>query len=529
VADSYLAPGDSTANRVRRALVAAVLTGGAILAGTHVGGIAEAADPPQARPNVIVVVTDDMPLSFLTPAAMPHTLDLLGAQGTTFTDAVVATPLCCPSRAAYLTGQYGHNNGVLSNRPGYADLQLKESVLPAWLRRAGYMTFHVGRYLNGYKQVSGARPAPGWKRWFTAIEPRNYYGYHLAIEKKTVREGFKREDYLTRVLNRRAVSVIRNHAPRDRPFYLQVDHLAPHDETRRSRGPCSASAIPTPGALKLFATAPVPEPPSFDEQDVSDKPSFIRELEPLDALSFAELQREYRCRIASLVEVDRGIRKIVAALATTGELDNTMIAFTSDNGFFVGEHRVPYAKYLPYEEGIHVPLLVRFPASIGAAAVVQEPVANIDLTATIVEIAGATPCIAGGCRVLDGRSVLGLASGRDPGWPQDRGIAIELDRRFGTGERTLPCAFQGVRTSGHLMVEYTSVPRPGDLACEPSTEAELYDFGADPFQLENLYPTKAGTAQRLVQDELAERLVRLRDCAGIAGRDPEPASGHYCE
>jgi N-acetylglucosamine-6-sulfatase len=520
----------SRQERGRWRLAAAALTAAAIVAGTQANGIVGIADAtPQARPNVIVVVTDDMPLSFLTPAAMPHTLDLLAAQGTTFTDAVVTTPLCCPSRAAYLTGQYGHNNGVLSNRPGYADLQVKDSVLPAWLRRAGYTTFHVGRYLNGYKQVSGARPAPGWKRWFTAIEPRNYYGYHLAIERKTVREGFKREDYLTRVLNRRAISVIRNQAPRARPFYLQLDHLAPHDETRRSRGPCAASAIPTPGALKLFATAPVPEPPSFDEQDVSDKPSFIRQLEPLNDASFAELQREYRCRIASLVEVDRGIEKIVGALAALGELENTMIVFTSDNGFFVGEHRVPYAKYLPYEEGIHVPLLIRFPASIGAQPVVEEPIANIDLTATILELAGAVPCAGSGCRVLDGRSLVGLAAGSDPGWPQDRGIAIELDRRFGTGERTLPCAFQGVRTSGHLMVEYTSVPRPEDLVCEPSTEAELYDLGADPFQLENLYPTQAGTAQRLVQDELTERLALLRDCAGIAGRDPEPASGHYCE
>jgi N-acetylglucosamine-6-sulfatase len=520
----------STANRVWRAIAAAALTAAVILAGAYASGIAGVASAgTQARPNVIVVVTDDMPLSFLTSAAMPHTLDLLGTQGTTFTDAVVTTPLCCPSRAAYLTGQYGHNNGVLSNRPGYADLQLKGNILPAWLRRAGYTTFHVGRYLNGYKQVAGARPAPGWKRWFTAIEPRNYYGYHLAIEKKTVKEGFKREDYLTRVLNRRAVSVIRNHAPRDRPFYLQLDHLAPHDETRRSAGPCSSSAIPTPGALQLFATAPVPEPPSFDEQEVSDKPSFIQQLEPFNEVSFADLQREFRCRSASLVEVDRGIAKIVAALSAKGDLDNTMIAFTSDNGFFVGEHRVPYAKYLPYEEGIHVPLLVRFPASVGAQPVVEQPVANIDLTATILELAGAAPCIASGCRVIDGRSVLHLAAGGDPGWPQDRGIGIELDRRFGTGERTLPCAYQGVRTASHLMVEYTSIPRAGDLVCEPSAEAELYDLDADPFQLQNLHPTQPGTAQRLLENELTERLVQLRDCAGIAARDPEPASGHYCE
>jgi N-acetylglucosamine-6-sulfatase len=512
------------------ASIIAGLTVVAMLAGAGLGGVAgSVAAKPQARPNVIVVVTDDLPMSFLAADALPHTLELLGAQGTTFTDAVVTTPLCCPSRAAYLTGQYGHNNGVLSNRPGYSDLLLKGSVLPAWLRRAGYATFHVGRYLNGYKQVSGARPAPGWKRWFTVLEPRNYYGYQLAIERKTVRAGFKREDYLTRVLNRRAVSVIRQHAPGQRPFYLQLDHLAPHDETRHSDGPCGASAIPTPGALAKFAGAPLPMPVSFDEADVSDKPSFIQQLQLFDESGFADLEREYRCRMASLVEVDRGIQKIVDALAAKGELDETMIAFTSDNGFYVGEHRARQAKYLPYEEGIHVPLLVRFPASVGALPVVSEPVANIDLTATVLEIAGATPCLASGCRVIDGRSVLHLAAGNDPGWPADRGIGIELDRRFGTGDRTLPCAYHGVRTSTHLLVEYTSVPDPGSLVCEDSTEAELYDLVSDPFELENLYPTRPGTAARAAEDELAERLTRLSDCAGISGRDPEPASGHYCE
>jgi N-acetylglucosamine-6-sulfatase len=508
----------------------AVASVAAALAAGWVGGIADsAAAPPQARPNVIVVVTDDMPLSFLVPDALPNTLELLGAQGTTFTNAVVTTPLCCPSRASYLTGQYGHNNGVLSNRPGYADLQMKGNILPAWLGRAGYATFHIGRYLNGYKQVAGTRPGPGWNRWFTSLEPRNYYGYDLAIENRTVRQGLKREDYLTRVLNRRAVTVIRQQAPGPRPFYLQLDHLAPHDETRRSDGPCGGSAIPTPGALKRFASASLPIPPSFDEADVSDKPSFIQRLKPFDASAYANLEREYRCRIASLVEVDRGIRKIVNVLAAKGELDETLIAFTSDNGFYVGEHRIPYAKYLPYEEGIHVPLLVRFPASVGALPVVEQPVANIDLTATVLEIAGATPCVASGCRVLDGRSVLRLAAGNDPGWPANRGIAIELDRRFGTGDRTLPCAYEGVRTSSHILVEYTSAPDPAGLFCEPAHEVELYDLVSDPFQLANMHPTAAGTHARAVQDELTQRMTRLSDCAGIAGRDPEPASGHYCD
>jgi N-acetylglucosamine-6-sulfatase len=512
------------------ALAAATLAALAALAGAYAGmGPEPAAAANQSRPNIVVVVTDDMPLSFLSTATMPTTLELLGAQGTTFEDSVVTTPLCCPSRAAFLTGQYGHNNGVLANRPGYGDLVAKRSTLPMWLRRAGYATVHLGRFLNGFKQRGPNKIAPGWDGWYTALEPRNYYDYDLQVNGRTIHHGFKPSDYLTRVLNRLAVRIIRDQVPTRRPLYLQLDHFAPHDEWRHSGGYCDASAIPPPGALERFAGVTLPRPPSFNEEDTSDKPSFIRRLIPINDFAIADIEREYRCRLASLLEVDRGVQKIVSALAQKGELENTMIVFTSDNGFFNGEHRVPYEKYLPYEEGIRVPLLIRFPASLGATSVVGAPVANIDLTATITELAGAVPCTKAACRALDGRSLVPLARGEAPDWAQNRGIMIELDRRFGEGSRRLPCQYQGIRTSGYLFVEYSSVPDPVDGLCRESSEAELYDLNADPFQLQNLYPVRAGTPDQLVEQQLAERLAHLRGCAGIDGRDPVPVSGHYCE
>jgi N-acetylglucosamine-6-sulfatase len=525
----WLVGGDLSRRRVTGPVAAAVLAAGVALGGVYAGSATSpAAAAGQSQPNVIVVVTDDMPMLFLSGATLPTTLQLLGAEGTTFADSVVTTPLCCPSRASFLTGQYGHNNGVLSNRPGYRDLISKRSTLPMWLRRAGYATVHLGRYLNGYNQEGPKKVAPGWDEWYTALEPRNYYNYDLQVNGKTVHHGRKPSDYLTRVLNRLAVKMIRKYVPTKRPLYLQVDQFAPHDEWAHSGGYCDASATPSPGTLERFAGAPLPITPSFNEEDIADKPSFIRQLKPLDVYAIADVEREYRCRLASLVDVDRGVGKIVSALAAKGELDNTMIVFTSDNGFFHGEHRVAYEKYLPYEEAIRVPLMVRFPTSVGATSVVETPVSNIDLTATITEIAGATPCTAAGCRVLDGRSLLPLAQGGSPEWAQDRGILIELDRRFGEATRRLPCLYQGIRTSGHLFVEYTSVPGPDGL-CRDSDEIEFYDLSSDPFELQNLYPATPGTAQQLVQQQLAERLATLRDCAGIEGRDPPPASGHYCD
>jgi arylsulfatase A-like enzyme len=515
----------------RVAILAAWLMSLAAVGAALASGAAEPASAkPQARPNIIVVITDDMPLSYMNASTLPNTIELLGNQGTTFTDSVVTTPLCCPSRAAYLTGQYGHNNGVLSNRPGYGDLVGKTNTLPVWLRNSGYTTIHLGRYFNGYKEVGGTKVAPGWDRWFTALEPRNYYDYDLEVNDRTVHYGKAPKDYLTSVINGIAVREIRKQAKRKRPFYMQVDQLAPHDEWRNSGGPCGASAIPGPGDLEQFANEPLPEGPSFNEQDMSDKPPYMAVRPVLNEVSIADITREYRCRLASMLAVDRGVERIVSTLAAKGELDNTLVVFTSDNGFYNGEHRVPFEKYLPYEEGIHMPLLARFPASVGAVSQVDPTVSQIDLTATILELAGAPPCMNKNvCRTLDGRSFLPLARGETPDWVDDRGILIELDRRFGEGLKELPCFYDGIRTATDVYIEYLSVPDPIDGLCRESFQAELYDLAADPFQLENLYPTKPGTAERERQAQLKARLDVLRDCAGIEGRDPVPASGHYCE
>jgi arylsulfatase A-like enzyme len=498
-----------------------------------VAGTASAKPKPQTRPNIVVIMVDDMPMSFMQPQTLGNTMELLGNQGTTFNDFVVTTPLCCPSRATYVSGQYGHNNGVLANRPGYDALRDKRNVLPAWLKRAGYYTAHVGRYLNGYKNGGKSKVAPGFDGWFTALEPRNFYDYDLQVNGETVHFGNKPKDYLTNVLNRYAMKVIKRRARGSRPFYLQIDHLAPHDEWRDTGPPCGRSAIPGPGDLTPFLSQPLPSPPNYNEEDMSDKPFFLHSLEKVDEFAYADIQREWQCRMASLLAVDRGVAKIVSTLAAKGELDNTMIAFTSDNGFYHGEHRIPYEKYLPYEEGIHMPLLVRFPTSVGAVPAVDHVTANIDLAPTLLELAGASPCIGKrgtACRTLDGRSLLPLARGESPDWAVDREIVIELDRRF--GEQSLPfrpCFYEGLRTSQYSYVEYLSVPGVSDGLCRETRQIDFYDLEADPYQLENLFPTPPATPERAAYDHLAARLAELRDCAGIEGRDPVPPSGHFCD
>ncbi len=176
-----------------------------------------------------------------------------------------------------ITGQYGHNNGVLANRPGYGALTDRRSTLPAWLRAAGYRTAHVGRWMNGFRKFGGGGAAPGWDSWFTMGESQTYFGYKVNDDGSEIRFGKGRRDYVTRVLNQAALKVIRREVGSSRPFYLQLDHIAPHADGANGEktGPCAHSAIPPSRAPTGFETTPLPTPPSFNEADVGDKPSFV--------------------------------------------------------------------------------------------------------------------------------------------------------------------------------------------------------------------------------------------------------------
>ncbi|HEX2467722.1 MAG TPA: sulfatase [Solirubrobacterales bacterium] len=524
-----------TAPRAALALLA-VLALALLAAGGPFGGAVAAAQGGGKPPNIILVVTDDQPLEAFNSAVMPRTARRLARRGTAFENAVVTTPQCCPSRATLLTGQYGHNHGLLDNDPGWPALEAKNNTLPNWLRAAGYRTAHVGKWLHHYGERTERRNAvgPGWSQWQTFLT-LDYYDYRLRVNGRSVRYGDEPADHLTRVLNRRATGIVKRSLPKRKPLYLQLDHVAPHRGDGGS-GRCRRSAVPDPRDRKLFRKQPLPRPPSFNEADVSDKPSFASERPPLGGKQIASIRRKYRCALASLRAVDRGIGKLVRAVRRSGERRNTAIIFTSDNGFFAGEHRMARGKVLPYEESIRVPLVMVLPRRLTGAAgqpnVVAEPVANVDLAPTILELARAQPCRRGQCRTLDGRSLAGLALGSDESWPEDRAIAVEFSTpsRAGRPNGIFTCAYTGLWTGERVFVDHMRIPDPeSGFACEPSPGVEeLYHLAADPFQLNNLaFTDPAGSAAE--RAELRDRLDALRSCAGVAGRDPAPPDGANCE
>jgi arylsulfatase A-like enzyme len=498
-----------------------------------VGGESRAQSSPEPEPpppNIVVIMTDDQSASTMTEKFMPLTHDLLVEPGTVFRNFVATTPICCPSRATFYTGQYAHNNGVFQNTPGYAGLKEKENVLPVWLRQAGYRTALVGKFMHGYEDAvdPASTPAPGYTDWFGFLV-NSYYRYVVSEDGAPVRYGNDPQDYATSVINRRALKLIHDYAEEDDPFFIHVAHVAPH--SHRTKGSiCDKSAQPAPRDVGRYSRAifPDPAPPSFNEADVLDKPAFIDRLRRLTPEDIQELKRKYRCRVASLRQIDRGVKAIVRELDDADELANTILILTGDNGYFEGQHRLRRGKGLPYEESILQPLVMRVPSRYltdgRPVQAVPEIVATIDLAPTLLELAGAEPCTdAGACRTLDGRSLVPLLEGETSGFGR-RGVLIEYRAPRGSGGRSAEggaCEYAAIRTEEALYARYTVIENDAG-ACVTDLEIEHYDLRDDPFEVDNLFPGPTPELEEQ-EDELRERLSALQRCNGTH-QDGTPGS-----
>lgn len=473
---------------------------------------------PAPKPNIVVIETDDQPVGEFRGGVMPFTERRIADRGTRFPRYMVTSPFCCPSRGSLITGQYAHNHEAWNS---YETLTEPANNLATWLGNAGYRTALVGKYLNHYDKAVDpvTRPEAGWDQWRMLLQPLTYYGYDVSDNGRRVHLGFNDRAYQTTYLNRQAANIVGRWAPEPKPFFLWMTPHAPHGEKGRSPRRCAGKAVPAPGDEALFGNRELPRPPSFNERRMGDKPQFMRSVPRLGKDDLEELKDARRCRLASLREVDRGVRLIFRTLKEKGELGDTIIVFTSDNGLFEGEHRLKGGKRLPYREAVEVPFAARIPQKVMGTSVpgrIRQPVANIDLAPTFLELAGADPCRAvGDCRILDGRSLVPLLQGDESAWPADRGIGMEMRN----------CRYVAITADEQVYVEHHSVPvNPiRTQGCTKDFTVEHYDMADDPHQLRNLGPNSAS-------DALIDRLHHIRDCTGIEGRDPPPGpGGHYCE
>lgn len=460
------------------------LAAGIAMAGVA-AGLAAARQPVAAEaaapaPNVVVVMTDDQRAGELR--AMRTVRNRLAAEGVSFTHAYATFPLCCPSRATLLTGQYAHNHGVTGNEweegGGYRAFD-DRNTLPVALQAAGYETALIGKYMNEY---FGPEVPRGWSHWAARTSGEALFDYRLNVDGRRVRYGSSPREYQTDVIARRGARFIRQSAAGG-PFFLLASFFAPHGESLP--GEERWNPRPAPRDRGRLADLPLPQGPAFDERNVADKPAFVRRANPLSRYRRWDLRWRWRSRQAALLAVDDAVDGFLDTLRRTGELDSTLVVFTSDNGFLMGEHRLEGKDRL-YEEAARVPLIMRGPGFAGGGSY-EGLVGNIDIAATIHAATGVEPL-----RTLDGVPLQDLVA--DPGGWSERDLLLETARS------------RGVRSPDWMYAEH----RTG-----AGMERELYDMRADPDQLRSLHDDPA-YAQ--VRAELAGRLDELRGCAGAACR-----------
>lgn len=479
------------------------------------------------RPNVIVILTDDQTFNDLYERAgagrgakvMPKTRRLIGGRGVTFRRAYASNPISCPSRSTFLTGQYSHNHRNVTNvfpsgkYCSHRGVKFSfANTLPVWLRDAGYRTMHFGRFLNAFGLGRPHKVPPGWDHYVQPVTTRVsetavFTGYRLNINGDlTDKFGHKKKPrqrkYFTNVMVRMMLEQIVR-TDRDQPFYVALDHRAPHEDSIDPVGP-----QPAPSHATDFRGKAPRFPKNYDERDVSDKPPWLRRSERLSARNKKKIKVRNIRRLRSLRSVDDGVGRTMRLLENLGELDETYVFFVSDNGFFNGEHRISKGKFRAYEEATHVPLLLRGPG-IPKGRVSRELVTNVDVVPTIVDIAGASPG-----RLLDGRSLLPFATrpklrSRRPilleGYPPGKAALKKGSHGATRLPEPTPPNWQAIVRGRWKLVHYYK------------QGIELYDLKRDRFELGSL---DANPRYRKVVRKLRRQLRRLKRCDGAGCNRP---------
>ncbi len=412
-------------------------------------------------PNFLVLVTDDQRHDTLW--AMEDLSERLLEEGTRFEHAYVATPLCCPFRGAFLSGGYpSRETGLMANTGpnGGPDKLVDDVTLATRFQDGGYTTGLVGKYLTHYDREVPRIP-PGWSHFDALTEIRTWYDHQSLVGRSgseaSTGELVERTDYITRVQQDEALAFLDEHA--EEPFLLVVAFAAPHSPY-------------TPPIQDRGTQADYDHrPPSYDEADISDKPGWLQDQDPLDAEQIADIDDRVRSQLECLPSLDRAATKLMDRLALHGVLERTYVLFTSDNGMLWGEHRLA-GKGTPYEESARVPLVV-FGPEVAPGVREEEVLVDLDLPATLADLAGLEPRTAGTSLV-----------------PALRGEALE--RGPLRIENLSPGGFPSWSAVVSERVKVVSWS-DGDL--------ELYDLVSDPYELENLAEDPSW----------AERLAELTD------------------
>ncbi|MEV6032977.1 sulfatase [Nonomuraea sp. NPDC052116] len=470
------------------------------------------------RPNVVMILADDLD-DRTTPYwdAMPKTKALLQQTGLTFTNSFVTTPICCAARASILTGKYGHNSHVLTNFGEFGGFAAFEAngnenrTFVKYLHDAGYRTGMAGKYLNGLEDSPEHIP-PGWDDWNAGVTQTLYTGYNYTLNENgtMVQYGDQPSDYQVDVVAAKSNAFIKESSAGGKPFFWYAASTAPH------------LPMPPPPRYADRRFGPTPHLANFQEKDVSDKPTWLKQSKTVrSALVAATNDRDYHNRMGTLLALDDMVAGIVKTLKETGEYDNTYLIFASDNGYNLGAHRL-VQKMAPYEESTRVPLVVSGPHVKRGATTAMTT--SIDYGPTILDLAGVP--IPGD---VDGASLVPLFGGRTPGgWRTDF-----FGQYAGDGVTDRDGIFQEYTPGDTKEVYLIDVPSWSSLRTEryvytrwydlersaAKREYELYDLATDPYELHNLLATAKGRERHAgLVARLNKRMAELSSCQGATCR-----------
>jgi len=442
------------------------------------------------RPNIILISADDMSTRDLR--YMSRTKRLIERRGVSF-EGISPHPLCCPARAELLTGQFAQNNGVRTNTGKYGSWKRLDpsSTVATWLESAGYNTGFVGKFLNQYRERNAQRrDMPGWTSWNPLVnQTYNYNEFDLWQDGRA--KTYRR--YQTNFLTRVGSQTIQKFSREDKPFYLWMSYIAPHGECKDRKNQRECWGPPTPAKqdsdkfpnLPLYSVKKL----SFNEQDMSDKPSIIRNADKYTGKKYRNTVRSHRKRVRSLQSLDRGVKRLFKTLRRTNSLKDTVVVFTSDNGYLLGEHRYT-GKVLGYEESFQVPLIIRGPG-FPSNKQVDSVATTVDIAPTIAALGNANPSIK-----VDALDLKPVGHGANS-WST---LLVQAGPESRAEEKGTGWLFRGVRTSRYTYLRYRN-----------TGEAELYDRKRDPYQLRSVHDDRRYTK---VEDELNRRTRALVGCEG---------------
>ncbi|TWU74251.1 hypothetical protein ED733_004433 [Metarhizium rileyi] len=505
----------------------------ALALASRVAGVKCETQKATTKPNFIFIMTDDQDLHLNSLDYQKVVQEQLIKKGTTFKKHFCTVALCCPSRVSLLTGKAAHNTNVTSVvwpygifRPssratfglaawGYGKFVaegLNDNYLPVWLQNQGYSTYYTGKLMNGHStETYDWEPAKGWNRSDFLLDPGTYsYLDGIMVLDDDEYRSIKGQ-YSTDVIANRSLEFLGNATAAGKPFFLGVAPIGPH----ANKG--FTTPIPAERHEDLFPDVKIPRSPSFNPSTPGDV-NYLKTLPQLTSEQIEYSDEFYRARLQTLQAVDELVGGIIEALEKEPEvLANTYIMYTSDNGFHIGQHRMPPGKTCNIEEDINVPFIVRGPG-VEAGKEVSFPTSHTDIVPTLFQLAG-IPLN----EDFDGVPIAVRAQEQSNEARKNEHVNIEY---WGPGY-VEGDAFQDMRkalkTNTYKTLRLVGEKYDFMYAVWCTNEHQLYDMKTDPHQMTNLYGNEGETSGyniAALSARLDSLLLALKSCKGKVCREP---------